>query len=242
MEPTTKKFTAAPIYAAAAAWLLYALLFPLYRPAHFCGAAAATVIIFLAASVLCRSGLKKAAANEAHAAGEQKKAAAEAKSTADPALEQMLRDGTLAIREMQRLDKNIRDEKISADIVHLEQTSEKIFAYVKEHPDQLGEIRRFMNYYLPTTLKLLNAYDRMSAQGVSGENLDASMKRIEQMLDTIPAAFDKQLDALFGKEALDISTDITVLENMMAQEGLTGDPLKSGTSAPSDNSGIRLEL
>ena len=85
-----------------------------------------------------------------------------------------------------------------------------------------------MNYYLPTTLKLLNAYDRMDATGVSGTNIDGTKGRIEDMMDTICKAFDKQLDALYGEEALDISTDITVLENMLAQEGLGGMTMESG--------------
>ena len=94
-------------------------------------------------------------------------------------------------------------------------------------PEKLPQIRRFMDYYLPTTLKLLNAYDRMSGTGVSGENIDATLARVEGMMRTIVSAFEKQLDSLYGTEALDISTDITVLETMMAREGLTDRPLKA---------------
>lgn len=105
-----------------------------------------------------------------------------------------------------------------------------------------------MNYYLPTTLKLLNTYDRMGAQGVSGGNIGATMERVENIMGTIVTAFEKQLDALFGAEALDISTDITVLENMMAREGLAEDAVhrtvneeKEDKTEPSDG-GIQLEL
>ena len=77
-----------------------------------------------------------------------------------------------------------------------------------------------MNYYLPTTLKLLNAYDRMGEAGVSGANINGARGKIETMMDTIVSAFDKQLDALFADEALDISTDITVMENLLKPEGL----------------------
>ena len=89
-------------------------------------------------------------------------------------------------------------------------------------PAKLPQLRRFLNYYLPTTLKLLNAYDRMGAAGVEGANIDSTMGRIDAMMDKVVEAFDKQLDALFADEALDISTDITVLEQMLAQEGLGG--------------------
>ena len=122
---------------------------------------------------------------------------------------------------MRRLNDAIADPTVSAQIDHLESTTRKIIAYVVEHPKKLPQIRKFLNYYLPTTLKLLNAYDRMGAAGVSGENIDGTMGKIEAMMGTVVRAFDKQLDALFADEALDISTDITVLENLLSQEGLS---------------------
>ena len=132
-----------------------------------------------------------------------------------------------------------------ADIDRLEDLSAKIFAQVKSDPSKLPQIRKFMDYYLPTTLKLLNAYDRMGAQGVSGENIDATMQRVESMMGTIVTAFEKQLDMLFGSEAMDISADITVLENMMKREGLSEDTgelhAESGTATASQDD-IKLEL
>ena len=80
-----------------------------------------------------------------------------------------------------------------------------------------------MNYYLPTTIKLLNAYDRMSSQGIEGENLDKSMKNINEMLDAAIEAFKKRLDSLFENQALDIETDIAVMNQMLAREGLSGE-------------------
>ena len=71
----------------------------------------------------------------------------------------------------------------------------------------------------------------MSGTGVSGENIDATLARVEGMMRTIVSAFEKQLDGLYGAEALDISTDITVLETMMAREGLTDQPLKADEPA-----------
>ena len=126
-----------------------------------------------------------------------------------------------ALEELKRLNENITDEKLSRQLDHIQATTEKIFAFVLEHPEKKGQIRRFQDYYLPTTIKLLNAYDRMDNLGVSGANIDASKGRVEQMLTTVETAYDKQLDALFQDEAMDISADVTVLEQMMAQEGLT---------------------
>ncbi len=232
----TKRKSVAPFYAVAAVWLACGLLVPLYEPMHYLLAAAASGVVFLLVGALCRSG----------ALGQAEEAPAAPKQEAEPStgnaeLDKMLKDGRLAIAEMKRLDDNIADPGISADIVRLEQVSQKIFDEVKRDPGKLPQIRKFMDYYLPTTLKLLNTYDRMSGAGVSGENIDTTLAKVEGMMRTIVAAFEKQLDSLYGAEALDISTDITVLENMMAREGLTEQPLKA-ESIPKEDPDIRLEL
>ncbi|MDR3728695.1 MAG: 5-bromo-4-chloroindolyl phosphate hydrolysis family protein [Oscillospiraceae bacterium] len=235
----TKRKPVAPFYAAAAVWVCYALFLPLYQGIHFVLAAGASILAFAVAGALCKGSIGGTAA--AQTSGEKTQDKPKEESTGNEALDKMLKDGRLAIAEMKRLDDNIADPGISADIVRLEQVSQKIFDEVRRSPDKLPQIRKFMDYYLPTTLKLLNAYDRMSAAGVSGENIDTTLAKVEGMMRTIVSAFEKQLDALFGAEALDISTDITVLENMMAREGLTGDPLKA-QSSPGDDTDIKLEL
>lgn len=224
---------AAPIYAAAVVWILYALLFPLYRVGHFTLCAAASAAVYLIARLFCRDVVEEV---------EEKP-----EPTGNAELDKMISDGNLAIAEMKRLNESIKDEKISRQIDRLEEISGKIFDCVKASPEKLPQIRKFMNYYLPTTLKLLNAYDRMGSQGVSGENISGTMERVENMMGTIVTAFERQLDGLFGDQALDISTDITVLENMMAREGLSDDPIHRTQSEQTDSDdkssgGIQLEL
>ena len=224
---------AAPIYAAAVVWILYALLFPLYRVGHFALCAAASAAVYLIARLFCRDVVEEV---------EEKP-----EPTGNAELDKMISDGNLAIAEMKRLNESIKDEKISRQIDRLEEISGKIFDCVKASPEKLPQIRKFMNYYLPTTLKLLNAYDRMGSQGVSGENISGTMERVENMRGTIVTAFERQLDGLFGDQALDISTDITVLENMMAREGLSDDPIHRTQSEQTDSDdkssgGIQLEL
>ncbi len=231
----TARKPVAPFYAVAVLWLAYALFFPLYRPMHFIILILASVVTLAGVSALCKGGTAETEKTEKK---EEKK---EVASTGDPELDKMLKDGEMAIQEMKRLDLAIEDAEISADIVRLEQVSAKIFEEVKTDPKKLPQIRKFMDYYLPTTLKLLNAYDRASGAGISGENVDATIAKVEGMMKTIVAAFEKQLDSLYGSEALDISTDITVLETMMVREGLAGDQLKAQTTPPADN-GIQLEL
>lgn len=147
------------------------------------------------------------------------------KTTGDPEIDKMIVDKDLAIAEMKRLDVAIEDEVLSAQIVHLEQVTEKIVAYIVKHPKKKNQLTKFFNYYLPTTLKLLNAYDRMDETGISGTNIDGTKEKVEDMMETALAAFDKQLDALYADEALDVSTDITVMENMLKSEGLTDDEI-----------------
>ena len=226
--------SAIPLYAAAATWLLYALLFPLYRLPHYLLAAGAAAVVGIVARLLCPNTVEEV---------EEKP-----RPTGNAALDKMLDDGQKAIAEMKRLDDSIADPAISAQIVRLQELSGKIFAQVAQHPEKLPQIRKFMSYYLPTTLKLLNAYDRMGQQGVAGENISSTMHRVEDMMATVVIAFEKQLDNLFSAEALDLSTDMVVLENMMAREGLSDEPLhKAVQSAPAgedgeQDGGITLEL
>ena len=228
----------APFYAVGALWIVYALLFPLYTPTHYALLVAASAAVYLLVNALCVSGGVVGAKPAAPRAAKKP----EEPSTGNAELDKMLKDGRLAIAEMKRLDDNIADPGVSADIVRLEQVSEKIFEAVKDQPEKLPQIHKFMDYYLPTTLKLLNAYDRMSAAGVSGENIDGTLVKVEGMMRNIVSAFEKQLDALYGSDALDISTDITVLEQMMAREGLTGQPLKAEAAPPEDGTDIKLQL
>lgn len=205
-----------PLYAAAATWLLYALLFPLYKLPHFLLAATASAVVGIVARMFCRDTVEEVQE--------------EPVSTGNQELDKMIADGKKAIAEMKRLDDSIADPTISAQIMRLQELSGKIFAQVEANPEKLPQIRRFMNYYLPTTLKILNAYDRMGEQGVSGENISSTMQKVETMMSTIVTAFERQLDSLFGSEAMDISSDMVVLENLMAREGLTEDQLHRAAS------------
>lgn len=139
----------------------------------------------------------------------------------EPQVASLRKEKDRAISELRRLNNAIPDKKISDQIDHLEEVTGKIIDQVIAKPEKKPQISRFLDYFLPTTLKLLNAYDRMDSTGISGSNIDTTKQKVEQMLATLCAAFDKQLDALFGDEALDISTDITVMENLLAQEGLS---------------------
>lgn len=125
--------------------------------------------------------------------------------------------------ELRRVNDAIPDEEMSNKISRLEAVSAKIFEQAKSDPDKLPQMRKFMDYYLPTSLKLLNTYAELDNQGVEGENISESKRRIEQTMDTLVKAFENQLDRLFASDALDVSTDIDVMQNMLRADGLTDD-------------------
>ena len=140
----------------------------------------------------------------------------------NPELAATIRQGREMIRRIRESNDRIEGEEVSAKMDRLEQIAEKIFEQVQEHPEKLPDIRKLMNYYLPTTLKLLDAYEEFDSQPVQGENIKTAKQQIEQTLDTINIAFENLLDKLFTDEVLDVSSDISVLETMLKQEGLTG--------------------
>ena len=217
-----KKSSVVPIYLLGLTWLVYALLFPLHAPVHFGICAVVSLVVFAAGKALFPDQVYQLPSEEQETAEEEPKQEKKPEAEpADPQIAALKQERDRALSEMRRLNDAIQDETISRQIDHLEEVTGKILDQVIAQPRKQPQIRRFLDYYLPTTLKILNAYDRMSAAGIAGNNIDATKDKVEKMMDTIVKAFDKQLDALFGEEALDISTDITVMEKLLAQEGLT---------------------
>ncbi len=125
------------------------------------------------------------------------------------------------LREIRQVNDEIPDAAMSAKIDRIEEITGKILAYQKTHPNKEGQLRTFLNYYLPTTLKILRAYAQLDAQGIEGENISAAKKRIEDMMDQVVSGFEKQLDKLFQDDAMDITSDVEVLENMLKKDGLS---------------------
>ena len=138
----------------------------------------------------------------------------------DPEVAAIVAEGKLAMTEMNRLKNSISNQDVKTKITQIMILSDKIVGNAEKDKTDIPRIKKFLSYYLPTTIKLLNSYDRMHEQGICGENISGTMKRIEDILDTIIAAYEKQLDALFADEALDIETDIDVLDGMLKREGL----------------------
>ena len=217
----TRKSTV-PYYAAAAVWVAWAALRDLYRPGQFAFVAVLSAGVFLLLRAVCKDEVIETVVPDPPKEEE--------KPTGNAELDKMISDGQKAIAEMKRLDDA------------METVSQQIFDNVKADPSKLPQIRQFMDYYLPTTLKLLNAYDRMDSTGVAGDNITGTKEKVEKMMDTIVTAFEKQLDGLFGEYAMDISTDIAVMENLLAREGLAGNQMEAQTIKNADGTDIKLEL
>ena len=232
-----------PIYAIGAAWLLYALFFPLYKGVHFLAAAALSAAAYFAAKmifppkeVLVEKGFMEL--------------------TGDEKADKMIEEANEYIRQMRTAVKGLPSgNSVAADEEKIEEVTEKIFGYLKDHPDESFDIHRFTSYYLPTTVKLLETYQNLNSKNVSAQNVTSTMKKIDDMLDKVIAAFENQLNGLYAYQAMDVSAEINVMQDILKTEGLltedTIDTVKAGVTgesavrdfeedAPSD--GITLSL
>ena len=124
------------------------------------------------------------------------------------------------LTEIRSLNDAIEDPEMSRKIDRIGEITGNIFAYLREKPDKEGKLRSFLSYYLPTTLKILGSYAQLEAQGVEGENITAAKERIEGMMDKVVEGFEQQLDRLFQDDAMDITSDVAVLERMLEKDGL----------------------
>ena len=238
---------AGSIYSFLLTWLLLSLFLPMYR----LGSLLVTLGIGLAVDYLVgRAAGRRSAAKDKQAQDRKQNAQRTTRQTVDttvrkvgepvrtaapeqaaappvqkksygPEVDPIVEEGNRALSEMGRLYMSIKDPEVRVKINEIMRITDKIIQDAIADPSDIPKIKKFMNYYLPTTIKLLNAYDRMDSQGIDGENIDRSKKSITEMLDAAIAAYKKQLDSLFANQALDIETDIAVMNAMLNREGLS---------------------
>ena len=134
---------------------------------------------------------------------------------------EIIKEGQQYIQTIHDFNDEIPGEEMSEKLYRLESTMDRIVEQVRKQPESAAELRKLMSYYLPTTVKLLNAYKELDKQTVKGDNIVKTKKEIEEALDTINDAFEKLLDSLFQSMAWDVSSDISVMQTMFAQDGLT---------------------
>ena len=197
--------------------VLYSLIFPMYRWQHYLIVAGIALlvgrVVFIMAQGLDTS--KEAPAQQP------------IPKTGDNAVDSLVEKGQEMLAEIRKENDLIPDAQLTAQMNQLDKVANQIFHTVAEHPEKAPQIRRFMDYYLPTTLKMLTGYRKMDERQVKGQNANETRAQIRDAMDTVLKAFDKQLDALYQDELLDISTDIDVMETMLRQDGLIDGGVKA---------------
>ena len=166
---------------------------------------------------------RKAQEQEMRALPERPVAEMPAQGTASE-VDRLISEGQEYIRRLRDMNDNIAGESISAKLFRLENLLKEIFDRLREHPEQVSQMQKFMSYYLPTTLKLVAAYEDFDSLSEQGEDIREAKAEIEKTLDTINSAFSELLNRLFRETAYDVTTDAQVLQTMLAKEGLTREP------------------
>ncbi len=197
-------------YAAGVFCLVYACIFPLYKLGHFAILAmlAAAVGVIVQRKTPVRTRLVPYTAPPV--------------VTGNAVADEVLASGNKMLAQLQQANAALPDDDISRKISQIEEDCVRIFEYVRQNPHQAGQCRKFINYYLPTLLDLVNIRARL--EGDSGQNIDASKQRIAGLLDTAAVAFDKFYDQLHADQAMNINAEISVFDTMLKQEGLAEEP------------------
>ena len=204
---TTTKPSVLPIYAVGLVWLVCGFALPLYR---LWALALAAVLSFLGFKVTQKLCPPRTCRVEVPF------------MTGSEDTDAMLESIQQGVDQLKALDDAIADEDLSAAIRRMAAASEGIIEAVMQDTQKAKLVRRFVNHYLPDAIKILTVYARMDRGSFEGENARAVRRQVEGNAGVIASAFEKQLDSLFAAEALDLSTDIEVLGQMMKGQGLTG--------------------
>ncbi len=191
---------------------IYSAVFPLYKWPHYLLMAAAVLVVGRVAQIM-GSGLDTS---------KRMPAMDDLPKSGNEQVDQLIDRGQEILAQIVEENRLIPDPALSRQMDELESISNKIFRTVIEQPDKAPQIRRFMDYYLPTTLKMLRGYRKMDERSVSGQEADNVRGKIVSAMDVVIGAFKKQLNTLYQNDLLDISTDIDVLETMLRQDGLSG--------------------
>lgn len=142
------------------------------------------------------------------------------------------KEGQDYLKQLADIKVQIKSLDVTAKISHMEVLAARIFVCASEHPESISRTDKLFKYYFPSVMKLLNVYEDMEKQPIQGENIQKSKREIEESLDTINQALEKLFDEMFQNVAMDISSDIQVLEVMLKQDGLTEDELHADKTEP----------
>lgn len=194
-----------PWYFAGLVWLVGALALPIYQLWALAVVAVLSVAGFFAARRFCPDVVTRKEVPF---------------MTGQEDADQMLALIDAKRKELHALNVRIEDEPLSAAMDRMEKACLGILNEVEQHPEKAAQVRRFANYYLQDAVKILTLYAELEEKGVQGENAAGVRAEVAQNAQTIATAFENQLDSLFARDALDISTDLEVLNGMLKGQGL----------------------
>lgn len=197
-----------PVYAAGGIWILGGILLPLYTLWGIGLTAVLSLAAFLIFSKFAPVKTILVPAPEVPL------------STGDAAADKILASVKEQLHELSRLNQEITDPALSAQMDRMEHAGRGILSEVQKHPKKAEKIEKYASFYLPTAIKVLTSYAKMSGSNAQGENASAIMRDVESNAALIASAFENQLDSLFGSEMMDITTDIEVLTNLMKSDNL----------------------
>jgi len=203
-----KRKSAIPVYGFGAVWVLYCLIFPLFRTWH--------LIVLVCLAALTYVVLSRIFPGTV----EFVEVPVEPERSGDEKIDAMLAEGERAVSEMRTLRDSIPNTDIQDKLNEIISVTNSIFKKLLIEPDVYNQVKRFSDFYLPTTIKLLHTYDRFGKVGPGGDNITGTLEQIDTALDTILVSYKKFFDSLFANKALDIETDIDVLKTILKRDGL----------------------
>ena len=206
-----------PIYAVGILWTLYSFVFSMHTTRNI---TIASIICFLAYSILSdiiphqiiKVKIKEDPAN-----------------TGNNIADEYINTGREYRNKLKELEETLRDTSVDIHIQCLENNLIKILELIEQNPEKARYLRTFIDYYLPTTIKLLESYDHLSSQDIDGENIDNSLSKIEGAMHSMVDAFTRQIDNFFEEKALDINAEINVLKDILEREGLAESDMSINT-------------
>lgn len=199
--------SALPIFIMGAVWIVGAIMLPVYKLWALIVVAAAGVGAYILSAKLIPDNVKLVSVPTTFATG-------------DGDVDKALAEAEQLTMELNKLNDDIPDKALSAAIDRMSAASDSIIAELTKHPDKAKSARRFLNYYLPSSVQLLRSYADTLRVEDAGEHQAAIRREIEEKADTVAAAFENQLDRLYAAEALNVSAQAEVLEEVLKSEGL----------------------
>jgi len=204
------------IYLSGLVWAVYALLFPLYRWTDLIVVSViSAAVYFIAGRFLPGNTVLSPEADTF-------------KKTGDADKDALLNQGKQYLNRICQLIPSIDDETFKSHVNMLAERGGRMFGFISKNPADVRQSKNFITYYFPTAIKLIESYIEFTAH--SGGKLKDTAAKIDGVMLSVVAAFDKHLETLYADKALDVDTDIEVLKGMLRAAGLDGPELKGGTA------------